>query len=255
MEGETDRPLGEVLLVFAAVTAATAGITWLPRALPGMTEYVSLAVGAVFLMVAVRLARRRPGGMQAMGIDLAGLLEPPEADDERAAGPLGLYDLLRAIRAAALPGIREAGVALGVAAVVFPPFVVGFYYWNHPTHPFELRLPEDFAELALTQLLVIALPEEAFFRGYVQTRLGDRWSTKPKWLGGLVDPRVLLLQAALFAAIHFVSIPHPARLAVFFPGLLFGLLRSWRGGIGAAMLLHALSNLLAELLEKGFHLT
>ena len=29
--------------------------------------------------------------------------------------------------------------------------------------------------------------------------------------------------------------PHPAKLATFFPGLLFGWLRAWRGGIGAAI--------------------
>ena len=52
-----------------------------------------------------------------------------------------------------------------------------------------------------------------------------------------------------------MAVPPPARLAVFFPALLFGLLRAWRGGIGAAMLLHALSNVLAELLEKGFSLS
>ncbi|HJL19019.1 MAG TPA: glutamic-type intramembrane protease, partial [Sandaracinaceae bacterium LLY-WYZ-13_1] len=35
-------------------------------------------------------------------------------------------------------------------------------------------------------------------------------------------------------------------------GLLFGWLRAWRGGIGAAMLLHAMSNVLAEILEEGW---
>ena len=245
----------EVLLVYAVITAITAGVTWLPNLLPGMSEYVSLVVGAAFLWVAVRMARREPGGMRRMGIDLGGLLEPPDPDDERPPGPLGLYDLARAIRKGLPSAGLEIAVAVGVAAVVFPPFVVGFYYWHAPTHPFELRLPDDFAEMALTQLLVVALPEEAFFRGYVQTRLGDRWAWKPSWTGGLIDPRVLAIQAALFALIHFASIPHPARLAVFFPALLFGVLRAWRGGIGAAMLLHALSNVLAELLEKGFHLS
>lgn len=238
--------------MYAAVTAITAGVTWLPRALPGMTEYVTLLVGATFLLAAVRLARRRPGGMQQMGIALGGLLEPPDADDPRPPGPLGLYDLARALRAALPSGARETAIALAVAAVVFPPFVLGYVYWHQPAHPFVFRLPADFAELAATHLLVIALPEEVFFRGYVQTRLGDRFTSRPRWLGGLVDPRALVLSAALFAAIHFVSIRDPERLAVFFPGLLFGLLRAWRGGVGAAILLHALSNLLAELLQRGF---
>jgi len=250
--GDTDRPLGEALLVFAVVTGLTALVMWLPNVVPGLEGYGQLLVGAMFLLGAVRLARRRPGGMEAYGIDLAGVLTPPDPEDERPAGPLGLYDLGRALAGAAPSAARETGVALALAALIFPPFVVGFYFWHQPAHPFELTLPDRFWEFALTQLLVVALPEEAFFRGYVQTRLSDRWPGGKKWLGATVDARVLVLQAALFAVIHFASIPHPARLAVFFPGLLFGWLRSWRGGIGAAMLLHALSNVLAELLEKGW---
>ena len=98
----------------------------------------------------------------------------------------------------------------------------------------------------------MALPEEALFRGTFQTRLHDRWPPKAKILGAALDLRAWLLTAGLFAIVHFVSIPNPARLAVFFPGLLFGWLRAWRGGIGAAMLLHAMSNVLAEILEKGW---
>ena len=60
------------------------------------------------------------------------------------------------------------------------------------------------------------------------------------------------MQAALFALVHLATEPHPAKLAVFFPGLLFGWLRAWRGGIGAAIVFHALSNVLAEILVRGW---
>jgi membrane protease YdiL (CAAX protease family) len=56
----------------------------------------------------------------------------------------------------------------------------------------------------------------------------------------------------LFAAIHFLVEPHPARLAVFFPALLFGWTRAWRGGIGAALVLHAMSNLYSEILARSW---
>lgn len=241
-----------MLVVFAAVTAATAAITWLPNVLPGLDGYVHLLVGAIFLLSAVKLSQREKGGMRRYGVDLAGLLTPPDPEDPRPAGPLGIYDLGRAIKGAFPSGLRETGVALGLAAIIFPPFIVGFYVFHRPTQPFDLVWPEDFGSFALTQLLVVALPEEAFFRGYVQTRLSDHWSGGRKVLGALLDPRVWILQAALFALIHFASIPDPQRLAVFFPGLLFGWLRAWRGGIGAAMLLHAMSNVLAEMLESGW---
>lgn len=254
-------PLREVLIVFAATTAATVVITLVADALPGLAGYENLLVGGLFLVVAMKLAQREPRGMRKHGIDLAGLLTPPSADDERSPGPLGLYDLARAIRDAAPAALRETAVALAIMAVVFPPFVLGFhFFYSHfhelvgagPVHPFRWNPPEDLASFALTQLLVVALPEEALFRGYVQTRLSERWPPSRRFLGAPVDLRVLVLQSALFAILHFASIPHPARLAVFFPGLLFGWLRAWRGGIGAAMLLHASSNVLAAFLERGW---
>ena len=97
-------------------------------------------------------------------------------------------------------------------------------------------------------------PEEAFFRGTLQTRLQDHWAAERSLFGVRLSVRAWLLSAALFALVHFVSIPDPARLAVFFPALLFGLLRAWRGGIGAAILLHALSNLLSEVLQRSWGL-
>jgi membrane protease YdiL (CAAX protease family) len=43
-----------------------------------------------------------------------------------------------------------------------------------------------------------------------------------------------------------------ARLAVFFPALLFGWLRARTGGIGASVLFHASCNLYALLLGRGY---
>jgi hypothetical protein len=67
-----------------------------------------------------------------------------------------------------------------------------------------------------------------------------------------VAPAAWFLQAALFAGIHFLVEAHPARLAVFFPALLFGWTRAWRGGIGAALALHAASNLYSEILRRSW---
>jgi membrane protease YdiL (CAAX protease family) len=244
-------PLREVLIVYAAVGIATAGLGAL-RDVGGLSDAVHLAISAVFLGVAMRMARREPDGPKRMGIDLAGLLEPTPDTDDRAPGPLGLFDLARAVRAALPSALRETGFALAIAAIVFPPFVVGFWAFHGPTHTFTWALPDDLASFALSQLVLVGLPEEALFRGYVQTRLTDAWPATRKLLGANVSVPALLAQAALFAIVHLATEPSLDKLAVFFPGLLFGWMRARRGGIGAAIVFHALSNVLAEILVRGW---
>jgi membrane protease YdiL (CAAX protease family) len=211
-----------------------------------------LGIAALFLGVPLHRARREEQGARRFGIDLAGLLEPDADDETSPAGPLGLFDLGRAVYRALPVAIREAGIALLVAVAVFPPFVVGFAAWHQPTHELVWSPPPDLASFALTQIVLVGLPEEALFRGYVQTRLHDAFPPRHRLFGAPVHVGVLAAQAALFAFVHLATEPHLAKLAVFFPGLLFGWLRAWRGGIGAAILFHAMSNVLAELLVRGW---
>jgi len=241
----------EVLLVYTAVAALTFGITRL-RAVPMLKDYVHLGVGALFLLAALWRTGRDRASLDRYGVALGGLLAP--VDEEADPGPLGVYDLGRLVRRSLPSALKETAVALGLAALIFPPFFFGFGWWHEARGWPSLELPDDFASFAFAQLLVVALPEEVFFRGYVQTRLNDHFG-EPKnrlfaQLG--VHPLSLLIQAVLFAAVHFVAIHNPARLAVFFPGLLFGVLRAWRGGVGAAIVFHALSNVYSDLLVRGW---
>jgi membrane protease YdiL (CAAX protease family) len=111
----------------------------------------------------------------------------------------------------------------------------------------------DVAHEAMGQLLVIALPEEAFYRGYLQRAFDDVWPPRFRLLGARLGPG-LLLASLLFAAGHVLTQPYPQRLAVFFPALLFGWLRARTGGIGASVCLHAMSNLFASYLALGYGL-
>ena len=99
----------------------------------------------------------------------------------------------------------------------------------------------------VVQLGLVALPEEWFFRGYLQARMDQRWGTPWTFLGTSFGPG-LLAAALAFALLHPILIPGAHRLLVFFPALLFGWLRARNGHIGAAMVVHAGSNLLLELL-------
>jgi membrane protease YdiL (CAAX protease family) len=238
--------LRQILRVYALVCVAVFAVTRLePLAVVG--QYVHLAVAAVFLLTAIRLTR---GDTAHYGVALGGLLEP--ATDDRPVGPLGLFDLCRAIRKALPSAARELGVATGIGAVVFPLYAIGFYWWNEPAGSFSLALPPNVAGFVLAQLIIVALPEEAFFRGYLQTALTDLTTKRQRVFGVELALRAWLLQAALFAAVHFMVEPHPARLAVFFPALLFGWTRAWRGGIGSALTLHAMSNLYSEILARSW---
>jgi uncharacterized protein len=169
-------------------------------------------------------------------------------------------------------GLRVLGLAL---AVTWPVFIVGFfayYQWVCPDgaplhglvrqlapicsswrgfHAWHLRLPDDFLALALSQILVVAVPEEIFFRGYLLARFESRWPSQGRFLGASVG-WPLLLTSVLFALGHFMVDLQPARLAVFFPALAFGWMRSRSGSIAPGALFHALCNLLSEILHDSF---
>jgi membrane protease YdiL (CAAX protease family) len=106
--------------------------------------------------------------------------------------------------------------------------------------------------LAVVQLLVVALPEELFYRGWMQTT----WAaTRPgrgvRVLGARLGAGFLATQA-LFAAGHLVVL-QPWRLATFFPGLLFGWLRERSGDLAAPVFVHAASNVFLAILEASFY--
>lgn len=109
------------------------------------------------------------------------------------------------------------------------------------------RTPWWLLELLFIQLIGVALPEEVFYRGYIQSRLAPLFKRRLYLLGATVGPEVVLA-SALFAFSHLVVIPAPFRLAVFFPGLLFGWIRNRTGSVISAAILHAMSNVLMEFL-------
>ncbi len=233
-----DRPL-RCLLVVAASTTLLARLP--ASGLPFAAELMQLGIAATLLLGALRCAETL-GGARAAGFDMAGLLEAPE-------GERGLLETLHR----ALPSAwHEVRFTVQVALWVFPPFVLGFAWWHGPHHPLRWNPPNDLFQFAMAQVLVVAIPEEAFFRGYLQSALARRWPERISVLGTPVPWRALLLQAAAFGLMHFLTEPNPQRLAVAFPALLFGWMKERRGGIGSSVLFHALSNVVAELLVRGW---
>ena len=107
--------------------------------------------------------------------------------------------------------------------------------------------------MIVVQLLVVALPEEFFYRGYVMGRLDDIFRGRISVLGVTVGWS-LLIQAVLFAVGHFIIDLNWQRLAVFFPALAFGWLRQRTGGLLAPVLFHGMSNIFMGLFRAGLGL-
>jgi membrane protease YdiL (CAAX protease family) len=221
-------PLVIAVVVGACATAAS----WL---LPD--GWVAAAVGGVFLGATwLLVVRRREEDVRPWGLSLGGVLEVPPAPW--------------------LQSMREALVALGwaamLAAIIFPPFALGFVRYFH-ARTLGWAPPPRLLDTVLGQLVVVALPEEAFFRGYLQTALDRAWPPKFRVLGARLGAGILV-SSAIFALGHLATIPAAARLAVFFPSLVFGWLRARTGGIGAGLAFHAMCNLLSDGLGRAAHL-
>ncbi|WP_159397866.1 myxosortase MrtC [Sorangium cellulosum] len=236
--GERPRPpeptAARALLAAAITTAAVTAVSY---AAP--STYAGTLVGLTFLAATYWLVLRYDEAtIRAHGLSLGGLLEPV---------PLSARRLARA----ALHAVAWAAL---VAAVAFPPFWLGYrLYWGAGS-PFVLRLPPEPADEIAAQLLVVALPEEAFFRGYLQSALDRVFPPRLRVLGAALGPG-WLLASAIFAIGHVLTIRHPARLAVFFPALLFGWMRARTGGVGAPLLFHAACNLFSLTLARGYGLS
>ena len=152
------------------------------------------------------------------------------------------------------PGSGGIRFHLVVVLSVFLPYAVGYgvlahWIWGATAH---WRLPPAFLRAVVDQVLLIAFPEEFFFRGYFQTQLDRVWD-KPYTLFGTRWGPGLVLTAAVFAACHVVH-GGPARLIVFFPGLFYGWLQARTSSVLTPTLYHAASNLLMQVLLVSFFL-
>src|SRR5262249_16821603 len=85
------------------------------------------------------------------GTSLGTLLTPPA----NAPGtlPAAVRDFLGAIRQSLPSFFRELLFALAICALVFPFYVVGWYYWIRPTTPFAFHLRPELIDFAATQVL------------------------------------------------------------------------------------------------------
>jgi hypothetical protein len=243
------RAWRDAVIAFCVVGVLVTGLVRININLPWIGHLGSALVSVLFLYVPLYVASRRDEDLRDYGFRY----EPV---------PRGLV---------------IAGIAL---AVIVPLFVLGFFAFyevacNSPllSHLAPHKMCSHYGGLAtlhlptivvfeptppvpstlsfewcLVQWLVVGLPEELFFRGFLLNKLEQRFPPRRRILGGGVG-LALVLSALAFALIHLPKEGDPRALATFFPGLLFGWMRSATGSILASTLTHGCSNILARLLE------
>jgi membrane protease YdiL (CAAX protease family) len=137
---------------------------------------------------------------------------------------------------------------LMVVTATFVPYAAGHALlgvWLLGRH-LEPAVPAGMLWLVIDQLIGVALPEEFFFRGYLQSQF-NRSFGRPFVLLGCRWGIGLPLAALLFALCH-VPLGGIGQLSVFFPGLLYGWLRERTDSVVVSTVYHAASNILLKVM-------
>ncbi len=202
-----------------------------------LTPYAKLVATAGFLYLPLWAMRRRGEDYRDYGVTLRSWKQD-----------LRLFAMLFGL---ILPLFSVAYVGFSELLVWLPPQLSKLLApYVTPPH-FHPRLPDRFPEWIIDQLFVVALPEEFFYRGFIQTRLRDAWPEGRLFLGARLG-KAFWVTAVLFALGH-LAIFQVYRLGVFFPALLFAWMREKTGSVVGAALLHACCNLLVLVLEASFY--
>ncbi len=237
------RELKQAFGAFGLAIGLMALLGLLARAVGFVRAEMGSLVAIVFLYLTVVVAKRRGENLVAFGFHLS-------------------------------PRLRSIAIAVTYVAVVLPVFTLGFVIFydiactsGSPLAPlaspslcFEYQgwegahwppLGLDTLLLAFGQVVVVALPEELFFRGLIHELCERALPPKRRVLKGGIG-WALVISSTLFAIGHLAVDFDPKRLAVFFPGLVFGWMRSATGSILAGVIAHAASNLFIHILQRVF---
>ena len=121
-------------------------------------------------------------------------------------------------------------------------FAIQILWGGHPVNfPKDIWLAQA-PGFFLHQLLLVALPEEMFFRGYLLGELKKIWPTQNR-VFGVPFGKAALITSVIFAFSHSLVTFQWWHFSIFFPALVFTWLREKTGRIWACSLFHAASNL------------
>jgi membrane protease YdiL (CAAX protease family) len=236
-----DRQSGKhALAVYAATLALVALLVQLTITIPLVGHLGSALVALAFLYIPSGVARYRGEDL----LDYRFTAEPVGRGLRTAALTMLLVFPLFAIGYLAF---YELSCSSALAPLV-PPGLCNRYGGIAALHAPELSL--KLLEFCAVQLVVVALPEELFFRGMMLHLLTRRFPPRHTLgAGGVGFGWAAVLTSLAFALVHLPKEGDPRALATFFPALLFAWLRLRTGSLLASIVVHAGSNILIRLLE------
>ena len=129
-------------------------------------------------------------------------------------------------------------LGLGVSAVLLSVYIVVKALYGHYTGK-TLVVNALSVSFLLTQLLLVALPEEVFFRGYLQQKIGN-------------NIKGVIIVSLLFAVGHFITLclggGHDIAICsqailTFFPSLVMGYLYIVTKSLWASIIFHFFANI------------
>lgn len=142
--------------------------------------------------------------------------------------------------------VRSISVFLLAALIIFPLFLLGAHFWIswvYGLKVFHCVGVRGFWNVLAFHLILVALPEEFYFRGYFQSAMDRIWPRRWSILGVRLGWG-WIITAAVFAVAHTIVSYKWWHFSIFFPALVFGYLRERTGTITAPILFHAASNII-----------
>jgi membrane protease YdiL (CAAX protease family) len=110
------------------------------------------------------------------------------------------------------------------------------------------RWPAEPLKLVGYHLFFVAIPEELFYRGYMQSRLDEVWAPRWEIFGATLGP-AWLITCVVFAFGHSLVAFQWWHFAIIVPSLVFGWMRAKTGDVMAGAFFHAWCNVSVTLLD------
>lgn len=162
------------------------------------------------------------------------------------------------------PDFRGMGLELAhfavITVIVFAIYIAGYwaFYAFKATHEnatliVSWNVPPRIVYEIFTQIFVIALPEELFYRGFLQSALLKKMPSH-KRLSGWPLGAAIICTNLIFAFGHVASTLNPMRMLTFFPGILFSYFVLRHKSLLSAILFHAACNILGQILFASFYI-